>query len=151
MLRKDSFHWSQESERAFDQLKHALCHSHVLALPDFQREFVVEEDASYRGMGAVLVQEGRPVVFLVEYLGHIFSQAGLQTTDPTKLEVVASWPKPRTVKALRGFLGLAGESERAFDQLKHALCHSHVLALPDFQREFVVEEDASYRGMGSCS
>lgn len=113
----------------------------------------------------------------VEYLGHIFSQAGLQT-DPTKLEVVASWPKPRTVKALRGFLGLAGyyrrfikayeviskpltdmlrkdsfhwsqESERTFDQLKHALCHSHVLALPDFQREFVVEADASYRGMGA--
>ncbi|XP_019161167.1 PREDICTED: uncharacterized protein LOC109157782 [Ipomoea nil] len=31
---------------------------------------------------------------------------GLQT-DPAKLEVVAAWPKPHTIKGLRGFLGLA--------------------------------------------
>jgi len=113
----------------------------------------------------------------VEYLCHIISQEGLHT-DPTKLEAVAAWPKPVNVKALRGFLGLAGyyrrfikrygiiskpltemlkkdafqwtkAAEMAFEQLKLTLCNPPVLALPDFQENFVVEADASYKGMGA--
>lgn len=37
MLRKDAFHWTPKAARAFDHLKHALCHSLVLALPNFQK------------------------------------------------------------------------------------------------------------------
>jgi hypothetical protein len=28
--------------------------------------------------------------------------------DPAKVETVQAWPRPTTVKALRGFLGLTG-------------------------------------------
>ena len=43
----------------------------------------------------------------MSYLGHVISAKGV-TMDPTKVQVVRVWPVPRSVRAVRGFLGLAG-------------------------------------------
>ena len=43
----------------------------------------------------------------ISYLGHIISTQGV-SVDPEKISAIQQWPEPRTIKQLRGFLGLAG-------------------------------------------
>jgi len=43
----------------------------------------------------------------VEYLGHVVSKYGLQV-DLEKVVSMKEWPRPKTLKNLRGFLGITG-------------------------------------------
>ncbi|XP_050945183.1 uncharacterized protein LOC103502459 [Cucumis melo] len=47
----------------------------------------------------------------VSFLGHVVSKDGV-SIDPTKIEVVTSWPRPSTVNEVCSFLGLAGYYQR---------------------------------------
>ena len=108
----------------------------------------------------------------VEYLGHIVSRDGI-AADPSKLEAIRRFPTPDHLKTLRSFLGLASyyrrfiptfskvasplfaltrtgvpfewtdQCQETFEQLKKLLTESPVLAFPDFEKEFLLETDAS--------
>ena len=48
--------WTAECEQAFRTLQKNLCSEPVLKSPDFDRTFILQTDASERGIGAVLSQ-----------------------------------------------------------------------------------------------
>ena len=49
-------HWTEDCERAFQSLKRALMCEPVLKLPNYNKPFVVQVDASEKALGAVLSQ-----------------------------------------------------------------------------------------------
>ncbi|GJY81074.1 putative mitochondrial protein [Tanacetum coccineum] len=85
----------------------------------------------------------------VEYLGHVISDKGV-ATDPSKIKAMENWPVPANVKQLRGFLGLTGHYKRFIKACASiTMTSALVLALPDFEKEFTVETDASGVGIGA--
>lgn len=70
LLKKGTmFVWTTAQEEAFHDLKQALLSAPVLALPDLNKPFVVKTDASDKGMGAVLQQDGHAVAYVSKALG----------------------------------------------------------------------------------
>jgi hypothetical protein len=113
----------------------------------------------------------------VEYLGHLVGKDGVRV-DPKKIEAMQDWSHPKTLKSLRGFLGLTGyyrkfvkncgkiaapptallkknsftwtpTSTQGFQTLNTTMCTTPVLALPDFTKTFVLECDASGKGINA--
>jgi len=114
----------------------------------------------------------------VSYLGHVISAEGI-FPDPTKVEAVQNLLSPKSVKDVMSFLGLAGyyrrfvrgfatvaapltdltkhdrrfdwttECEQAFQTLKTLISSAPVLKYPRFDREFIIQTDASDVGVGA--
>jgi hypothetical protein len=97
-------------------------------------------------------------------LGHIVGKVGVRV-DPKNIEAMQDWPCPNTLKILRGFMGLTRYYRKFvknygnivaplttdhfhFLTLKETTCTTPVLTLTDFTNTFVLECDASRRGIG---
>lgn len=68
-LQKTGFKWGMEQETAFAALKAAMSTPLVLTLPNFTLPFVIETGATGVGLGAVLMQGGRPIAYFSKSLG----------------------------------------------------------------------------------
>ena len=113
-----------------------------------------------------------------EYLGHIVGNGKLEPNSK-KVEAVSNYPKPKNPKKVKQFLGLVSyyrryihnfaqkakplfdllkkesefiwgpDQEKAFEDLKKALCTEPVLIAPDFEKPFIVITDASDFAVGA--
>jgi hypothetical protein len=67
-IKKDNFEWGESTEVAFNTLKTALTTAPILSLPNFEKLFVIDCDASGVGIGGVLSHEGKPIAYFSEKL-----------------------------------------------------------------------------------
>ena len=114
----------------------------------------------------------------VTFLGHIVTGEGISTA-PDKVRGVNEWPVPTNASELRSFLGLCSyyrrfvggfaeiarplhrltekdthfiwtaECAQAFQRLKRSLTSAPVLSYPTTTEPFVLDTDASNRGIGA--
>jgi hypothetical protein len=63
LAKKVEFKWTLECQESFETLKKNLTTTPMLILPDVHNLFSVYCDASYTGLGFVLMQEGRVVAY----------------------------------------------------------------------------------------
>jgi hypothetical protein len=62
------FKWTDVHEKAFELLKDKLTNAPLLCLPNFDKAFEIECDASGVGIGAVLMQDSKPIAYFSEKL-----------------------------------------------------------------------------------
>ena len=114
----------------------------------------------------------------VVVLGHVVSGKGI-STDPEKIRVIKEWPVPADESQLRAFLGTAGyyrqfvpnyahiasplhracqkgdrfrwtaECKEAFLHIKRKLTNAPILAFPQLDVPFILDNDASDSGLGA--
>ena len=64
LLWKDSeFTWNDSYQEAFDAVKQMVCKDTTLRYFDSRKPIVIQVDASQKGLGAALLQDGHPVAF----------------------------------------------------------------------------------------
>ena len=76
----------QYAEIVFNYLKEAMSSAPVLALQNFQQDFVIKCDASGGVIRAILMQEGRPIAYLSKALSP--NNLGLSAYEKEMLAVV---------------------------------------------------------------
>ena len=86
------FQRTSDHQEAFDKLKLALTTAPVLAYPDYMKPFVLEMDASLKGLGAVLMQEDHDGNFhIISYASHTLKpyKRSMRNYSSAKLELLA--------------------------------------------------------------
>ena len=114
----------------------------------------------------------------VEYLGIIVGNSVIKM-DPVKVEGIAKWETPKTVKDVHSFLGFCNfyrafikdfsrkaqplnyltkknvkfewndKAQKAFEALKDTCSSYPVLRMPDWKKQFILETDASGYALGA--
>ena len=164
------------------RMKHALVYLDdiIIHSETFLEHIEHLDDILTRVSAANLKIKPKKVAFAqnsVKYLGHLVTSEGVKP-DPSRVEAIAKWELPKSVKDLRSFVQLVnyyrnyiknfakiaaplynlmkkdtdyvmGEEEiDAFNQLRNALISDQILKRPDWNLPFILQTDASIKGLG---
>ena len=92
------FDWTLDCEKGFYDLKNALITAPVLKFPNFSKQFILTTDASNQGLGAVLIQDGHPCLFISRTLNK--AEEKYTTSEKELLAIV--WAMKRLRQYLLG-------------------------------------------------
>lgn len=83
--------WNADCDNAFEKLKSCLTSTPVLGFPNFSSPFIVETDASYDGLGAVLSQQQESGKVVISYASRSLrpGERNMSNYSSMKLELLA--------------------------------------------------------------
>ena len=90
------FTWDKEQQTAFDEIKRVMSKETILAYPDFKKPFHIYTDASNTQLGAVIMQEDKPLAFYSRKMNS--AQKNYTTGEQELLSIV------ETLKEFRSLL-----------------------------------------------
>ena len=110
--RAEHVNLSPEAHKAFDRLKAACLQAPILAFPDFNKPFLLETDASRRGLGAVLSQkQADGQYYLITYASRVMNETE-QRYHSNKQEFLAL--KWAVTEQFHEYLSPYGENRNEF-------------------------------------
>ena len=94
--KKKPWHWNNTHQKAFEDIKRTMARDVSLAYPNYSIPFEVYTDASSRQLGAVIVQNNRPLAYFSRKLSE--TQRKYSVTELELLSIV------ETLKEFKGIL-----------------------------------------------
>lgn len=79
--RKGEFKWTKATSKAFNKIKERTASPPILRLLDFEKIFEVSCDASRVGIGGVLSQKGRSIVYFRKKLNEVKMKCSTYDTE----------------------------------------------------------------------
>ena len=67
LLKEEAFNWNEEAIKVFKLLKKAMTKPPMLALPNLNKPFIIEIDASGTSFKVILMQEGHPIILSASF------------------------------------------------------------------------------------
>ena len=89
------FSWSEEQQKAFEQIKKIVSQEVLLAYPNFNELFEIYTDASDYQLGAVISQQNKPIAFYSRKLSS--AQRNYTTTERELLAIVETLKEFRNI------------------------------------------------------
>jgi hypothetical protein len=86
LLRNDVFVCNEEDTKTFINLKRIMTYPPILALPNPNKLFMVEPDASRASMRVMLMQEGHPITYISKSLEH--KQHSISTNEREMMPII---------------------------------------------------------------
>ncbi len=93
--KKGPIAWTDECEQAFTEMKRLFARDTLLAYPDFNKKFTIYTDASDFQLGAVIMQEGKPLAFYSRKL--TAAQKNYSTSEKEMLSIVETLKEFRNI------------------------------------------------------
>ena len=113
-VKKKPWKWTEEHQKAFDDVKATITKDVSLAYPDYTQGFEIYTDGSKRQLGAVITQNNRPIAFFSRKLS-----VCQQKYSVTEIELLA------IVETLKEFKGMLWGQPIVSTQTTKTSCKMH--------------------------